>query len=1025
MLRTSYSFLIHANHITRISLFITKFVVTLIIFFTLPVSLISQQLAFKTYNRASGLPSDYILCIYQDKAGYLWFGTDRGASRYDGKTFLSFTAGIGLGNNFVMCIYQDKNNSMWFGMYEGGVTRYDGKTLKTFTSSDGLAGKTVENILEDKFGRLYFEVDNGICLFHQNKFSYLPLHRHSRLLSVLSNGSIMIEDTLSFYQIIPTDDLQFKLSEIKLPVEADGFFVPKFGPLKAIVRKNGNVCLVGIRGYLELSNVESGNPSVASKNNEISIESITEDRDGSIWCGTEYNGILHLEKNKKEFFSCAVKGDIQNRVSSAFSDYEGNLWFGTMGGGVQKLLGTHLTLYDTKSGLTSDDVTTIYEDSSNRVWIGTRTGIAVIVNNKLINLERQLPNIKEVRCFAEDTNGTLYIGTFRSLFGPATFKQLLASSPIPSRYISYGISSLHIENSAKVKTLWISTYGGGTHSESNRIDTIHIQNGIVSEMIESIVPGNNSLWFLSRNSGASKYINNTFQNFSKINGLSSNTIFCAYEENKNTTWFGTDEGLVRLIEKRIRTFSAKDGLVGKNVLAIFSADKKSNELWTVTDKSLHKYRNDSLYCYGSFTILPSPDASINNLYHRNGSSTLWLATTEGAVKVDLPQARRNLIPPKVEIESAFADTVNFYNTINYSTTYSADSIATLGYLQKDITINFSALSFSDEQKVKYIYKMDGFDDKWSSPTTERKVRYRNLNSGRMIFKVYAINSDGISSAQPAQITFIITPPFWRTGWFIVSSSILFLGILIGSIRYFSTRHLHKKIERLEHEKHLREEREKTRTQISRDLHDDISSTLGSIALYSESFKRQSPDLSEQHKTILERIGSLASEAVDHMGDIIWSVAPEHDTLNEMLIRMKNFTVEFCSINRIEYEINVQELTTDFSLQEEVRRNIYLIFKEALNNIIKHANATKVTIATKYSEGTFEMMIEDNGKGFEENRNNFISKKTFDEEIVCKSHGHGLANMKKRAEEIGAEFTFESLPGHGTKIILTICLLPSS
>ncbi|GEM_PF-1849811 len=1002
-----------------------KFLRTFIIIFNLVVAFPSlsfpQQLAFKTYNRASGLPSDYILSIYQDRAGYVWFGTDRGASRYDGKSFTTYSSGNGLGNNFVMCINQDHKGAMWFGLHEGGVTRYDQRGFKTYTELDGLKGKSVENILEDSYGRIYFDVEWGIALFYKEQFSFLALDRQSCLLTKLKDGSILIGDAKKLKRIIPTNDLRFQISEVYLPNEAAGFFIPGLGPSKAITRTNGNVCLIGIVGYLELSNIESGNTKVERKFRSVSIESILEDQDGIIWCGTENRGILRLENIQKQFFECVVMKSAQSRISASFCDYEGNLWFGTMGSGVQKLLGAHLNIYDSMNGLSTDDVTVVFEDSSSRVWLGTRTGVSITVNDKFINLENELSTVKEVRCFSEDQMGNIYIGTFDQLFGPLTLQKIFSHQAIPKQNIAYGVSSLYCDVSRGEQNLWLATYGGGTnHYTNHNFKLYDVHDGMVSSMIESIVPGNNSIWFLSRNNGASKLINNTFQNYSKINGLPSNTIFCLYEEEDNITWFGTDEGLVRLTGKNIKTFSEKDGLIGKNVLSIFSANEKNknrNELWVVTDESLHKYRNDSLYSYGSFAILPSSGASINSVYHRKGSSILWLATTEGAAKVDLSQAHRNLIAPKVEIESAFADTVNFYNSINHSNTISTDSIVALNYLQNDVAINFSALSFSDEQKVKYIYKMEGFDDDWFAPTAERKVRYRNLNSGEMTFKIYAINADGVYSIQPAQITFIITPPFWRTSWFIFTVSILVGLILIVTIRYFSTRNLHKKIERLEHEKHLREEREKTRTQISRDLHDDISSTLGSIALYSESFKRQFHDLSEQHKNILDRISSLASEAVDHMGDIIWSVAPEHDTLNEMLIRMKNFTVELCSINRIEYEINVQELATDYSLQEDVRRNIYLIFKEAMNNIIKHANATKVTLATKYYDNIFEMTIEDNGKGFEKINNIPASKKTFGDETINKPHGHGLSNMKKRAEAIDAEFLIESGIGNGTIIRL--------
>ncbi|MCX7874837.1 MAG: ATP-binding protein [Melioribacteraceae bacterium] len=702
------------------------------------------------------------------------------------------------------------------------------------------------------------------------------------------------------------------------------------------------------------------------------------------------------------------KKNIQDRISSAFCDYEGNLWFGTMGSGVQKFLGSHIKMYDTKSGLPSDDITVIYEDRFSNVWLGMRNGVSVISKNNVIPLEKYIPNIKEVRCFTEDSKGNIYIGTFDPMYGPTSLNQILAKQKIKVWTIPYGVASIFYNNE---NSIWISTYGGGTYKYSNdKFKLFTISDGLASNMIEKTINTNNAIWFLSRNNGASRYNNNIFNNYSKATGLPSNTIYDVYEDDKNI-FLGTDEGLVQISENRITTYSTESGLLSKTVWAIFPSTDKT-EFWIVTDKSLHKLKEDRIISLGNYTLIPSHDVSINNVYHRKGSSILWLATTEGAIRVDLSQIDFENYPPKVGIEEAYTDTTYFFNSINNSYYKSKDNITTLDYTQNDVTINFCALSFSDEEKIKYIYKMEGFDENWSEPTSEKNVRYRNLTPGKKTFKVFAINGNGIYSTQPAQITFIISSPFWETTWFLSIISIFFLSVLVGTIRFYSTRKLRIKIAKLEHDKQLREEKDKTRLQISRDLHDDISSTLGSIALYSESFKRQYPELSEQQKKMLDKISVLSSEAIDHMSDIIWSVAPEHDSLNDMLIRMKNHIVEQCSINRIEYEISVQEINENVSIDEEARRNIYLIFKEAMNNIIKHANATKINFSTKFCDNNFEMIIIDNGKGFDIDAGKFFKDKS-----THALSGHGINNMKKRAEEINAEFTFQSSPGKGTKILL--------
>lgn len=979
-----------------------------ILYLLLAISLTAQQFAFKTYNRSLGLPSDYIICAYQDRSGYLWFGTDQGAARYDGKSFIIFNSSNGLNNNFVLKIFQDRNGSMWFGLHEGGVTKYDGKNFITYNNKNGLIGNSVENILEDKFGRIYLAVDSGIEIFYKNNFSFLQLHDQHRLLSLLQDGSVLINDSTLYKRIIPTDDHKFQTVVIPIPKEVNEIFKPNFGPLGAFVRLNGNVCLFGMLGFIELSNVESNNPRVVKKLNGVSIESVTEDKEERIWCGTESNGILCIEKNMSTFINCVVKKTIQNRISTAYCDYEGNLWFGTMGSGVQKFLGSHLQVFNSISGLPNEDVTVIYQDKFNNVWLGTRTGISVISKNNLILLDKFI-TIKEVRCFAEDLSGNIYIGTFDPMYGPTSLNQIISKQNIRTWSIPFGVASIYVDNH---NSIWVSTYGGGSYRYAkNGLKHFTTKDGLASNMIEKTINYNNSIWFLSRNNGASKYKENHFTNFSKETGLPSNTIYDLYED-ENRILFGTDQGLIQLTNEKITVYSLKDGLIGNRVLSVFPSGNK-NEFWVVTNESLNKFRNDSLISLANITILPSHDASINSIFHNKSSSVLWLATTEGAIKIDLTKVHSTKYQPKVEIINAYADTTYFYNSINNAYYSSTDSFTTLNYTQNDITINFSALSFSNEPQVKYIYKMEGFEDNWSKPTAESKVRYRNLSPGKFTFYVYAINGDGVYSLKPAQISFILTPPFWKTSWFILISSLLSLSVLIGTIRFYSNKKLRDKINKLEQEKKIREERDKTRAQISRDLHDDISSTLGSIALYSESFKRQSSYLTNQQIKILDKISTLSSEAIDHINDIIWSVTPKHDTLNEMLLRMKNYTVEICSINRIEYEISVQEINENISLNEEIRRNIYLIFKEALNNCIKHSNSSKILLKTNYCNGNFEMSVIDNGIGFEIDS---ITKSTKDN-IVKISSGHGINNMKKRAEEIKAELKVESSPNIGTSITL--------
>jgi signal transduction histidine kinase len=225
----------------------------------------------------------------------------------------------------------------------------------------------------------------------------------------------------------------------------------------------------------------------------------------------------------------------------------------------------------------------------------------------------------------------------------------------------------------------------------------------------------------------------------------------------------------------------------------------------------------------------------------------------------------------------------------------------------------------------------------------------------------------------------------------------------GIVRYVSVRKLQRLVRQLETEKAMLRERERTRERIARDLHDDVASTLGSVVLYSESLRRQVQETSEPGE-LVRKISLLSLEAQETMDDIVWSTSPQHDTLKELLIRIRDLASGTCTASGMRYAIQIPETMPDRHLSDEVRKSIFLIFKEALNNIFKHAGATTITINVELNEGLFRLVIADDGTG-----------------IVpggSPSRGHGLRNMAKRAAEIGAEFSIAPREGGGTVVSLS-------
>lgn len=192
-----------------------------------------------------------------------------------------------------------------------------------------------------------------------------------------------------------------------------------------------------------------------------------------------------------------------------------------------------------------------------------------------------------------------------------------------------------------------------------------------------------------------------------------------------------------------------------------------------------------------------------------------------------------------------------------------------------------------------------------------------------------------------------------------------------------------------------------RDRLARDLHDDLATTLGSIPLFATSLRTTMKKPSRKAILFLDRISSLAQDSVDAIGDIVWSVSPERDTLNHLLIRMRDLASQLCTANGIQYKLNLRPGEAEIWLYPEIRRNIYLIFKEALHNAVRHSEARQLTIEASLKGSLFELCVSDNGRGFRADQKS--------------ERGHGLRSMEKRARAINARFLLESSPGSGTRL----------
>jgi signal transduction histidine kinase len=308
-----------------------------------------------------------------------------------------------------------------------------------------------------------------------------------------------------------------------------------------------------------------------------------------------------------------------------------------------------------------------------------------------------------------------------------------------------------------------------------------------------------------------------------------------------------------------------------------------------------------------------------------------------------------------------------------------------------VRFQFAALNFTSPDLNRYRYRLEGFDAAWIDAGTRRTTQYTNIPPGTYRLRVSGSNNDGVWNEEGRSLEILVRPALWETWWFRVMVAGLVLGVTWAGFRFRARR------------KH---EMERLRLRIAGDLHDDLSSDLSGVAVLADML-RKTNGLGSSERADLGTIRDASLHMADGLRDIVWYIDPEHDSLEATVRRMKN--VASTLLRGISYEFVTDLPQRNVPLGVDVRRNLFLILKEGVHNIVRHAEAENVEIAIAVSGGLLRLSIKDDGRGFDP---------------ATAAAGHGIKSMRRRAEEIGAQFEILSVPGGGTELSLTVGLAHS-
>jgi len=961
-----------------------------------------------------------VTAIVQSHEGYLWLGSYHGLIRFDGVRFSVFDSGNtpALPNGLITSLYEDSKGVLWIGHETGHLTRLTEGEFEPVTLGQQWPGGTVEAITTDRNNDLWLLNDSGFLFRVRDGHSAqapggasvtrkvgLARDKTGRVW-IVSNGMV---SNLDHGQVVPflfggtalTDFVErvlpsrdgglWVLANQRLRKWKEGGWVAELDPgthtpgsISVLLEiDNGGVLAGTLREGLFLLRPEA-NPLPFTRTDGLShhwVRALCQDHEGNIWIGTG-SGFDSLCRRRVQMLSppddwqgCAVR--------SVALDDDGSTWIGTEGAGLYHLQHERWTSFTESSGLSNPYVWSVLRTKSGELFVGT-------------------------------FGGGLFVKHGDRFESPGELNQVTA--PAVALYEGHD------------QALWIGTTIGLYRYEPGKPLWSAGKDKLAFPDVRAITEApDGTLWFGMSGGGLGSWKHGTLKQFRKADGLGSDQVVCLYAESDGTLWIGTsDNGLARLRTGKFARITTAQGLPSSILTHL--VDDGTGHLWigshrgilraslldlnrcadgsAVTVRFLSYGRAEGLTtqtCAGGF----QPGAA------KAFDGRLWFPTVKGIAMVDPANVTTNAKPPPVVIEQLLVDG----QPVPLRPRSSAPALAPTAPIPIPagnhlFELRYTGLSFVAPDKVHFKYKLEGLEQQWRNGGPERFAEYSYLRPGDYRFRVIAANNDNIWNKTGASLAFTVLPFVWQTWWFQTASLIAGAGIVGAGALWIGRRRVRLKLEHLERQRAL----ERERARIARDIHDDLGASLTRITMLSQSVRGEvegQPQAAED----VDQIYGTARELTRAMDELVWAVNPSHDNLDSLVTYLGRFAQQFLSAAAIRCRLDVPVNLPAWALSAELRHNVFLAFKEALHNVLKHAGATEVHISLEVQRRACVLTIADNGRGFDSRAS--AGQAAIQGDGGRLSPGNGLQNMKKRLEEIGGRCEWNTAPGEGTRVRLCI------
>ena len=937
----------------------------------------AQQVNFIKYTVQDGLVANPVRCIYQDKRGFIWIGTFEGLSRYDGYKFINYTNTDGLSHNVINSIIEE-NDKLLIAENNGAIDVIQNNSIQK-----RVMAPSAVNIVMPYKNRLLVTTDASGFYEYKNNSLLSPIQQRTgtalgHFLPI--NDSLFLCDGVDDNLFIYNRDLTVISSLKDLGLHFYSLFQDS--------KKRIWACTTGGLKLLEI--LSGKKPSIAfvplpfefnfpPLTNAI-VTSMIEEEDGSFWIGTN-KGLVQIFANGRSYIYNEKDGLPSAIIFALYFDKEKNLWVGTSLGLAKWMSKNHVVFYNTDNNNFKNDIISVLPLNNRKILLRTSHGLQYFYFDTKV-----FKNINATFAYHTPIAGTSpllvhyenKIGTIDSL----------KNTIVPFEQLDTPVAGVLFTGMHPDGTIFLGTYSG----------LFAIRKSVVTKILSHRITGliiskKGNVWVGTWNEGLFRInINDTINTRYIVKDLTSvigqRQIRALFTDSKTNIWVGTRYAGAFCVTENANGafdtehFNRQSGLMSDWVTSF--AETRTGDMWIGNFLGLDKLvKESSGYRPFNFSKVVNFFAEIKSISSIGDDN--WICVANSGIATFKDENLHQGIPLQATILSTSLGILENKLTMLLP----AEKIS-LKPNQNAARFEFGALGFMNEREILYRYRLKGSNDTtWSKPENIHEASYASLSPGQYTFEVKTIGWNG-EEGIPAAFSFNINTPFWKQGWFIALSIFAILIFFYSLYRYRIMQ-----LVRLQN----------VRNNIATDLHDDIGSSLTNISILSE---LSTKNLSEPEKAqpFLQRISEEVHASSQAMDDIIWSVNSHNDSLQETMARMRRYAAELFDNSEMNCYLQLDEQTGNKKLSMEQRRDVYLIYKEALNNIHKHADARNIWIDVHQNQNHLFMQIKDDGNGF--NTNSI-------------SHRNGLKNLRSRAEKWNGKFRIQSEENKGTDIEIKIPL----